>query len=140
MATPAATVPLLHRFLGIGLVMVATVFVALGFVGIAPLLPREGASPVIAYAMSGVAVVLGVVALLFLKPRVPDRKPGQSVEQYWSAPEAGARVLPVWFLLEGAGMTSAIGYLLTGEPVALIVAVLAITAFWLCGPNTFDRA
>ena len=120
--------------------MMATVFVALGYVGIAPLLPRGGASPVIAYAMSGVAVVLGVVALLFLKPRVPDRKPGQSVEQYWSAPEAGARVLPVWFLLEGAGMTSAIGYLLTGEPVALIVAVLAITAFWLCGPNTFDRA
>jgi hypothetical protein len=140
MATPAATVPLLHRFLGIGLVMVATVFVALGFVGIAPLLPREGASPVIAYAMSGFAVVLGVVALLFLKPRVPDRKPGQSVEQYWSAPDAGARVLPVWFLLEGAGITSSIGYLLTGEPVALIVAVVAITVFWLCGPNTFDRA
>ena len=140
MATTTATVPVLHRFLGIGLVMMATVFVALGYVGIAPLLPRGGASPVIAYAMSGVAVVLGVVALLFLKPRVPDRKPGQSVEQYWSAPEAGARVLPVWFLLEGAGMTSAIGYLLTGEPVALIVAVLAITAFWLCGPNTFDRA
>jgi hypothetical protein len=37
-------------------------------------------------------------------------------------------------------MTSAIGYLLTGEPVSLIVAALAIAAFWLCGPRVFDRA
>jgi hypothetical protein len=131
-------VPLLHRFLGIGLVMVATVFVILGYVGIAPLLSRDGVSAVIAYAMSGVGVVLGAVALLFLKPRAPDRKPGQSVEQYWSAPETRERVLPVWFLLEGAGTTAAMGYVLTGEPVSLIVAALVIAAFWLCGPNVFD--
>jgi LPXTG-motif cell wall-anchored protein len=140
MATTSATVPLLHRFLGIGLVMVAAVFVTLGYLGIAPLLPRTGVSPVIAYALSGIGVVLGAIALLLLKPRAPDRKPGQSVEQYWSTPETGARVLPVWFLLEVAGMTSAIGYLLTGEPVSLIVAALAIAAFWLCGPRVFDRA
>ena len=140
MATTAAAVPLLHRLLGIGLVMVATVFVTLTYLGIAPLLPREGVSVVIAYALSGVGVVLGAIALLFLKPRAPERKPGQSVEHYWSAPETNARVLPVWFLLEGAGTTAAVGYLLTGEPVALIVAVLTTTAFWLCGPNAFDRA
>jgi hypothetical protein len=140
MTTTAATVPLLHRFLGIGLVMVATVFITLGYLGIAPLLPREGGSVVIAYAMSGFAVVLGAVALLFLKPKAPERKTGQSVEQYWSAPETSARVLPVWFLLEGAGTTAAIGYLLTGEPVSLVVTALAITVFWLCGPSAFDGA
>lgn len=134
------TVPLLHRFLGIGLVMVATVFVTLNYVGVAPLLPREGASAAIAYAMSGISVVMGMVALLFLKPRVPDRKAGQSVEQFWSAPEAGAKVLPVWFLLESAGIAAIIGYLLTGEPVSLIVSALAIAAFWLCGPSVFDGA
>jgi hypothetical protein len=97
MATTSATVPLLHRFLGIGLVMVATVFVTLGYVGIAPLLSREAASPVIAYAMSGVAAVAAAIALLFLKPRAPDRNPGQSVEQYWSTPETGARCFPSGF-------------------------------------------
>jgi hypothetical protein len=140
MATSAATAPLLHRFLGIGLVMLAAVFAMLGYLGIAPLLPRNGVSPVIAYALSGIGVVLGAIALLFLKPRAPERKPGQSVEQYWSTRETGARVLPVWFLLEGAATTAAIGYLLTGEPVSLIVAALAIAAFWLCGPRVFDRA
>ena len=134
------TVPLLHRFLGIGLVMVATVFVTLNYVGVAPLLPREGASAAIAYAMSGISVVMGMVALLFLMPSVPDRKPGQSVEQFWSAPEAGAKVLPVWFLLESAGIAASTGYLLTGEPVSLIVSALAIAAFWLCGPSVFDGA
>jgi hypothetical protein len=134
------TVPLLHRFLGIGLVAMATVFVTLGYLGIAPLLPPESASTVIAYAMSGISVVVGIVALLFLKPRVPDRKPGQSVEQFWSAPDAGARVLPVWFLLEGAGITASVGYLLTGELASLIVSALAIAAFWLCGPSVFDGA
>jgi hypothetical protein len=119
--------------------MVTTVLATLAYLGIAPLLPREGVS-VIAYAMSGVAVVLGAVALLFLKPRAPDRKPGQSVEQYWSAPETNARVIPVWFLLDGAGTIAAIGYLLTAEPVSLTVSVLAIVAFWLCGPSAFDRA
>ena len=132
--------PLLHRFLGIGLVAMATVFVTLGYLGIAPLLPSDSVSTVIAYAMSGISVVMGMVALLFLKPRVPDRKPGQSGEQFWSAPEAGAKVLPVWFLLESAGIAASTGYLLTGEPVSLIVSVLAIAAFWLCGPRVFDGA
>ena len=134
------TVSLLHRFLGIGLVAVATVLLTLRYLGIAPLLPPDSASTVMAYAISGMSVVMAMVALLFLKPSVPERKPGQSVEQYWSSPEGGAKALPVWFLLEGAGMTASIGYLLTGEPVSLIVSAVAITAFWLCGPSVFDGA
>ena len=120
--------------------MVATVAVVLGYVGIAPLLPRESVATTIAYAMAGIGVVMGAVALMLLKPRVPDRKAGQSVEQYWSAPETSTRVFPVWFLLEGAATIATVGYLLTGEPVSLIVAVLAITAFWLCGPRVFDNS
>ena len=140
MATTPATLPLLHRFLGIGLVLVAASLLVLRYLGIAPMLPHDSVTRVIAYTLSGCGVVLAAVALFVFKPRVPDRSPGQSVEQYWSTPEVGAKVLPVWFLLEGAGMMAAVGYFVTGAPVSAVVAGLLIAGFSLCGPNMFAKA
>ena len=94
----------------------------------------------IAGTLSGIAVLLAVLALFVFKPQVPERSPGQSVEQYWSVPGVGAKVMSVWFLMEGAGMLAAVGYLITGEPIAAIAAGLTIVAFWLCGPNVFAKA
>jgi hypothetical protein len=135
----SSTVPLLHRFLGIGLVLVAAAFVGLRYLGIPPLSLQRSVALAIASTLSMVGIVLVVVAVFILKPRVPDRSPGQSVEQYWSTPEVGTRVLPVWFSLEGAGMLAAIGYLLTGEIVSGIAMGLTIAAFWACGPNLFAK-
>ena len=46
----------------------------------------------------------------------------------------------VWFLMEGAGMMAAVGYLLTGQPVSVVAMGVAIVAFWLSGPNAFAKA
>ena len=139
MAASPVVLPLLHRFLGIGLMILAAVFLVLRFVGIAPLVPADEASPVIAWWMSGAAALLVAAAVLLLKPRVPERPLGQSIENYWSTPEVAARVTPVWFLMEGAGILAAVGYLMTGAPVAVTATGAAILAFWWCGPALFAK-
>jgi hypothetical protein len=132
-----AGVPLLHRLLGIGLVTLAAVFGGLTYAGVAPLLGRDEGSHVIAYAMAGISLAVCAIALLFFKPRVPERSAGQSVEQYWSARDVTEKILLVWFLLEGAAILAGIGYLLTGELATMIVAGAAIVVFWVCGPRAF---
>jgi hypothetical protein len=140
MATRPATVPLLHRFLGIGLVMLAGTFLVLAYLGIAPLLPPTDGRPVIAYALAAAGVLPVALALLVFKPRVPERRGGQPVEDYWSTPDVAAKALLVWFLMEGGAMLATIGFLLTGEPVSAIVMGVTVVAYWLCGPNVFAKA
>lgn len=137
MTTAQASVPLLHRFLGIGLAIVGAVFIGLDILGQAPLLPPDEVTRVIAYALSGVGVGLIAVALLILKPRVPPRQPGQSEADYWTTPHSSGRIMHVWFVIEGAGMLSGVGFLLTGEPAAAIAMGAAIAAFWMVGPSAF---
>jgi len=138
-ATPA-TIPLLHRFLAIGLVMLAAVLVGLRHLTLTPMLPDDNVPQLVAYAMSGLSLALAAVAYFILKPGVPERPPGQSVADFWSTPEVATKAMSVWFCLEGAGTISAAGYYLTGEPVCALAAVLGIVAFWSCGPNVFAKA
>jgi len=135
--SPPVTLPLLHRFLGIGLVTTVAILVFVRNLGLAP--PASWGSP-IAYVFPGASVALFAVSFLVFKPRVPQRPMGEPVEQYWSTPQVVAKVLPIWFLMEGAGIIAAVGYFLTGEPVSALVAGLAIVAFWLTGPNVFANA
>jgi hypothetical protein len=140
MATsPPATVPLLHQFLGIGLAMVAAASLVLMYLGIVPMMDHDSAAPATAYALSAIALVLAAVAIFVFKPRVPARPSDQPVEQYWSTPHVGLKVMPVWFLLEGAGMVAAVGYYLTGEPVSAVATAVTLGAFWLCGPNALAK-
>jgi len=120
--------------------MVAGALVVLTYLGIVPLLASDEVTLQVAYAFSGLAVLLAVLALMVFKPRVPERRPGQSVEEYWSTPEVSAKATRVWFLLEGAGMMAAVGYLMTAEPVPAVLTGLAIVAFWSYGPDTFAKA
>jgi hypothetical protein len=130
----------LHLFLGIGLMAVTVALFVLRYLGI-PQVPRhEGITPMVAYGFSALALVLAAVALVVIKPRVPSRPPEQSVNEYWSSPEVLAKVMPIWFLLEGAATLAAIGYLFTGEPVTAITTGAAVVAYWLCGPNVFAKA
>ena len=134
----AATPVTLHLFLGIGLVTVSLAFFVLRYLGFQ--LMHDTVPPTVAYVLSGLSVVLAALALVIFKPRVPDRSPGQSVDEYWSTPEVVTRIMTVWFLLEGAGTMAAAGYFFTGEPVSAIATGAAIVAFWLCGPNVFAKA
>jgi hypothetical protein len=102
-AATSANAAQLHRYLGTGLVLVSGVSLVLTYLGIAPILPAGTVTPTIAYAPSVIAVALLAVALFVLRPRVPGCPPGLSVEEFWSTPEMGGKVLPIWFLLEGGG-------------------------------------
>jgi hypothetical protein len=136
--TPA-TVPLLHRFLGIGMVVLAVVFTGMFAVGIGPLIKEPGLERQLAWIMTGISLALGATALLVLKPRVPERRPGQSVQEYWSNVEIASKAMTTWFLLEGAGVLAAIAFLLTGLSAAGLVMAVTIAAFWMTGPNTFAK-
>jgi hypothetical protein len=140
MANGAATIPLLHRFLGLGLLALAAAGFVLVYLGVGPLLRPDSLSRTLGYVFSGSAVVLAAVAFLIFKPRVPDRPSTQTVEEYWATPHVAIKILPVWFLLEGAGSLSALSYLLTGELLSAVTTFLTIGAFWLCGPNMFAKA
>lgn len=137
-STPA-TVPMIHRILGIGLLAGAAVFVGLRYFGIGSI-AHGSTSRTVAYALGAVAMVLTAIAVFIFRPRVPRRSPAQSLDQFWSAPDVAAKMLQIWFYLEGAGMLAAAGYLLTGEPVTAIAAGLAIAAYWWCGPTLFANA
>ena len=136
--TPS-TVPLLHRFLGFGMFAIAGTFTGLIATGIGPLIKEPGSEQQLAWIMTGISLAVGATALLVLKPRVPERRPGQSVQEYWSNIEIAGKAMTVWFLLEGAGMLAAIAFLLTGVSAAGLVMALTIVAFWMTGPNTFAK-
>src|SRR5262245_47126243 len=90
------SVDLLHRFLGIGLVLVSGAFVVTRRVGVAP--ATQALPAIVTYVFSGLALVLCVVSLIVLRGRIPARRSDQSVEEYWSNPGVGQSVLRVVFL------------------------------------------
>jgi len=135
--TPPA---LLHRFLAIGSTLLAVCFTGITAVGVGPLLPRgDESAPILAYIFAGIGSTLVLVTILVLKPRVPKLRPGQSVEQFWKQPETAQAAMLVWFLLEGASVLSAIGFLLTGEPAVAITMVTAIALLWFNGASAFGK-
>jgi hypothetical protein len=135
-STPG-TWPLLHRFLGIGLVLVAGALVVARLSGV---LGESGIDvPIIGYGLAAVSFIMMTTALVAVKPQVPERSPGQSPAQYWSRPEVASRVNLVWFLVEGAGVIASIAYFLTGLAAAAVMMAIAILAFWMVGPNVFVK-
>ena len=140
MAEAQATPQLLHRFLGMGVTLLALVFLGMNYLGRAPLLsPDDEFSVTLAYMLSAIAVVVVAIALGVRKPKVPERRPGESVEAYWKRPEVGAAAFSVWFLMEAAAVLTTVGYVLTGHPVVLLVMGLAIAAYWMTGPNALAK-
>ena len=139
MPTAQVTTPLLHRFLAMGITMLAAVFLFLRSTGFEPIPSSDSSTLVIGYSLSGLVVALLAVAFLVFKPRVPQQGPRQSIAEYWSSPDTTQKVFLVWFLMEGAGVMGAIGYLLTGQLVSAVAMGVAIAVFWLNGPNTFAK-
>lgn len=78
-------------------------------------------------------------ALLVSRKRVPQRPPAQTEPSYLATPEVAAAVMRVWYLLDGAAIAAAVGYLLTAQPVAALTAAILIGVFWLYGPASFSR-
>jgi hypothetical protein len=90
---------------------------------------------VLGYGLSALSIALVAVALLLLKPRVPVREARQPIEEYWTS--ATSTILPMWFVMEGAGLIAIVGYFLTGETVAAAAIAISIGAFIWYGPKAF---
>ena len=130
---------MLHRFLGIGVAILAAVFIVMTVLGSAPLLADDESAAIIGYGLCGIALAMVAVAIVVFKPRIPGRRPGQSVEQYWADLEAVSKIMPLWFLLEGAVVLACIAFLMVGGPVALVTMGLTMAAYFLNGPEQLAR-
>jgi hypothetical protein len=137
--TPAS-VPLLHRFLGLGMVLLGVAFGIAKFSGIAPgIQSPDGTMETIGYVLTGISLATAIVAFAFLKPQVPERKPGQTVEQYWTTIDVAMKATRFWFALEGGGVIAAVAYFLTGLTAAALAFALLTALFWIAGPNMFAK-
>ena len=132
--TPNATT--LYRLLGSGLTLVAVVFL----VGrmLQPSLVKGGDN-VVPYGVAGIALLILAVAQGFVRPRVPARAPGQTVEAYFATPSITAQILRVWFLTEGAGLMAGAGYWATGHVAPAAVMIIAVVVYWISGPDKFAK-
>jgi hypothetical protein len=128
--------PVLHRSLLTGLLMLSGIMIVFksGVLGPRPADVNE----TLGYALAALSVALVAVALLVLKPRVPVRQPRQPVEQYWSS--AMSTVLPLWLVMEAAGLIAIIGYFLGGQAIAAVAIAVSIGAFIWYGPRAFAEA
>ena len=130
---------MLHRFLGIGGAILAAVFIGMTVLGAAPLLAGDESAHTIGYGLCGIALTAAAVAILVFKPKIPGRRPGQSVEQYWSDVEAVTKIMPVWFLLEAAMILPCVAFLLVGGPVPLLTMGITMLAYFLNGPEQLAK-
>ena len=129
---------LLHKFLKYGVTSLSAAFLALHYLSPAPLLDPATA-PAFAYVFLGVSFGAITIAMVALRGRVPVRRPGQSLEQYWASPEAASPILLFWFVMEGGAVMGAVGYLMTADPLSAGVMVIAVAAFWVSGPKIFGQ-
>jgi hypothetical protein len=127
--------PVLHRSLVTGLLILTGVMIVLKSGDMSPRLPDAGGNQVLGYTLSALSFVLTAVALVFLRARVPARREREPVEEYWAS--AARTILPMWFVMEAAGLTAIVSYFLTGQTVAAVAIGISIAAFIWYGPKAF---
>lgn len=134
------SIRVLHGVITAGLAVILAVFLLLTY-GLhqAPVLFPGNPSPVIAYLLLAASLTVLSTALLVFKARVPARRSGQSVEEFWGMEARGSALL-FWVLLEGGGIVGAVGFLITGSLIPAIGAVGAIYLFLTNGPGYFEEA
>ena len=133
---PQANHALLHRFLGIGLVVTAA---ALGVTRYLTTGLTPDPYTLLTYLLAGVSAAMAGAALMFLKGQVPERRAGQMSAQYWADPKVAGPAMLFWFILEGAGVVASVAYFLEGSPSSAVLALVVIVAFWMNGPRAFDK-
>jgi hypothetical protein len=124
----------LHGAIFIGLVMITAVFAFLVYRADTPMLVSQ---PLLGLGLAVAGLGVLAVAVVILRPRLPKRGNDQSPEDYWDM-GMRRRVLMVWVTVELAGLSAAMGYLLSGEQAALVVAVLAISTMGWFRPGRLE--
>lgn len=127
----------LYRLLGGFVSGLAAVFVGMTVLDAAPLMPAGTAPLAAEYGPPAAALAALAAAFFVIQPRIPGRLSSQGSDEYWQHPQVFANVTLIWFLLEGAGVMAAIGYLLTGELLPTAVMAADIAAYWWYRPSLF---
>jgi hypothetical protein len=99
----------------------------------------DDGTPQPAYVLAAISFLMCAAALIVLKPRVPARSAGQTVEAYWADRDVMQKAILVWFIAEGSGVMAALSYFLGGGIAAAAMIVLAIAVFWMNGPTVFEE-
>ena len=126
---------LLHRFLGIGQVVVAVALVIARQAGAGGGPQPDSRLP--AYVLAGVSFLLCSGAALLLKPQVPRRQGGKTPAAYWADSAVTSKALLLWFILEGASILASVSYFLGGGAIAMALIVLTVAVYWMNGPRVF---
>jgi hypothetical protein len=125
--SPALTARVIHLALVLGVVVAAAALLALRTAAAAAPAP-----PVLLPVL--VAVAIGTVGgALALKARLPERTAGVGDDAWWAA-NLG-RAVPVWALLEAAGIVGAVFYFIGVGRAGLIVAAAALALLVANGPG-----
>ena len=132
--TTARAMQVLHTVLLGGLLIVAAVFAGILREQGRAVLPADGTATIIAYALTGLALIALIVATLVLRPRIAPRG-STPANEYWSTPVHRTAALLLWMVTEAAGWIGGMGYLLTGNPVPAAVGALAIASLVLQSPG-----
>ena len=131
---PARAFRIIHLGLIIGLVIVGALFFAL--------LRMRGpilANPIAGFVPAAVALVLLGAAFGVLRPRVPVRRPDQSSAAYWLGGDARTSAFLLWTIVDAAGMAAWVGYFLSGQIAAAVVALIAIAALIVFQPSRLEN-
>ena len=133
-AQPALVARLIHGSLVVGVVL----FTAVSHFIMRPSMSAQPLPPLVLAGMLGVSLMASALAVLVLRPRVPQRSADESPNLYWST--AGAPAIVTWAVLEGAALLAVISYMLGASPVALGVAAIAVLGMIALHPGRLERA
>lgn len=123
----AATARIIHGALVLGVLVATGVLVAVRAAA-----ARTEAPPALLPVLVVLATTIVTLALV-LKARLPARATGMTEDAWWTA-NLG-RAVPVWALLESAGMVGAVFYFIGVGRVGLIVAAAALALLVANGPG-----
>jgi len=85
-----------------------------------------------------IAVAAGaVLAFISMRRRLPERRAGESEDQWWQANLPVA--LTLWATAEGAALIGAIFYLVNGSPTALAATALGLALLAFSTPAALVR-
>jgi len=129
----------LHRALLGGLLTISAVFlfIALGLHD-APLMNAGNNTSIVGNVLAACGIMPIVLGLFVLKPRVPMRTSGQDEAAFWRT--ALYAVIPVWAVIEGAGIVGAVGALLTGSLAPALIVAIALGCLVVFSPGHFESA
>jgi len=130
----ATRAQILHLALFLAALSLASVMIIMPLVlGGHPVSPESGGK-MFQYLTGGVALSAVLVAIGILRSRVPRRREGEPLDQYWSGP-ALTSALVTWAVLEGAVTIAAAGYLVVGGVVTVFAAVAGLATLLALGPG-----